>query len=77
VVSSQAIHTRQVRDPVGTLWQVTESHAPDVPGAMGLKCLIFDSQAICRRYWIYPIGWFALSDDHLLDFMNQSRQPAC
>jgi len=43
---------------------------------MGHKCLIFDSQSICRRYWIYPIGWLALSDDTLLDFMNQSRQSA-
>lgn len=77
MVSSQAIHTRQVRDRVGTLWQVTESHARDIPGAMGLKCLIFDSQAICRRYWNYPIGWRALSDEKLLDFMNQSRQPVC
>jgi hypothetical protein len=76
VVGSHAIHTRQVRDRVGTLWHVTESHAGDIPGAMGLKCLIFDSQSICRRYWIYPIGWLALSDDTLLDFMNQSRQPS-
>lgn len=76
MVSSQAIHTRQVRDLIGTLWQVTESNARDVPGALGRKCLIFDSQSICRRYWIYPIGWRALSDEKLLDFMNQSRLPA-
>jgi len=44
---------------------------------MALRCLVFDSQSICRRYWSYPADWLALPDDGLLDLMNQSRQQAC
>ncbi len=40
---------------------------------MAATCLIFDSAAICRRYWSYPADWRTRSDAHLLDFMHQSR----
>jgi hypothetical protein len=38
--------------------------------------LVFDSAAICRRYWSYPSDWRTRTDVHLLDFMNQSRPSA-
>ena len=41
---------------------------------MGITCLVFDSQAVCRRYWKYPADWLTLPEDGLLDFMSQSRQ---
>jgi hypothetical protein len=58
------------------LWRITESDARDVPGALGITCLVFDSQAICRRFWTYPANWISLPEEHLLDFMNQSRPSA-
>jgi hypothetical protein len=60
----------------GIVWRVTESHAHDVPGAMAETYLVFDSAAICRRYWSYPSDWRTRTDVHLLDFMNQSRPSA-
>jgi hypothetical protein len=65
---------RSLRDLSGTLWHVAELDARNVPGAQAPRCLVFDSQAICRRYWKYPPDWFELSDVLLLDLMNQSRQ---
>jgi D-serine deaminase-like pyridoxal phosphate-dependent protein len=70
-------HRRTIRDLAGTLWQVAEHDAGDVPGAMGPRCLIFDSQSIVRRFWRYPGDWHALADDNLLAFMNQSRLISC
>lgn len=74
--SSHIIHSRTARDRSGVVWQITESHAQHVPGAMALRCLIFDSQSICRRYWKYPADWFSLEDDLLFDLMSQPRQTA-
>ncbi|MEO8880667.1 MAG: hypothetical protein ABI446_09740 [Gemmatimonadaceae bacterium] len=76
MVGSHVIHSRIVRDESGTVWKITESHAHDVPGAMALRCLIFDSQSICRRFWKYPENWRSLADDLLLDLMSQPRPSA-
>lgn len=74
--SSHIIHSRTARDRSGVIWQITEVHAQDVPGAMALRCLIFDSTSICRRYWKYPADWFSLEDDPLLDLMSRPRLAA-
>lgn len=73
MVAFQAIHTRTVRDVTGTVWRVTESSVLDVPGAMASECLVFESVAVCRRYWRYPADWRTLPDDRLLGFMDQPR----
>lgn len=71
--SPPIIRSRSVRDGLGTVWRISESDARDTPGAMSDTCLIFDSQAVCRRYWKYPGDWFTLPEDNLLAFMNRSR----
>lgn len=75
MAGSRAVHSRLVRDAAGTVWRVTESSAADVPGAMAPHCLVFDSAAVCRRYWSYPVDWSTQSDDVLLAFMDQLRRP--
>jgi hypothetical protein len=74
VTSARPLQKRTIRDSSGTLWQIAELDARDVPGAFAPHCLVFDSQAICRRYWKYPADWFELSDVRLLDLMSQPRQ---
>ena len=71
--SSQAIHRRTIRDSAGTLWLIAERDARHVPGAVGLTCLIFDSQAICRRYWHFPADWISFDDERLLGLMYETR----
>lgn len=73
LVRSHRIHTHIVRDSSGIVWRITESHAQHVPGSMALTCLIFDSQASCRRHWCYPANWLTLAKAALLDLMNQPR----
>lgn len=65
---------RKIRDIRGTLWEICEVDAHEVPGAQAAKCLVFDSQAVCRRYWFYPSDWQLMADGALLDLMSQSRQ---
>ena len=71
--SSHTIHRRTVRDSAGTLWLIAELDARHVPGAVALTCLVFDSQAICRRFWHFPSDWVSFDDDRLLGLMNQAR----
>jgi hypothetical protein len=72
--SAHAIHRRTIRDRAGTLWLIAELDARHVPGAVALTCLIFDSQAVCRRYWHFPANWSSLDDESLLALMCESRQ---
>jgi hypothetical protein len=71
--SAHSIHRRTIRDGAGTLWLVAELDARHVPGAVELTCLVFESQAICRRYWHYPADWISLDDESLLGLMAQTR----
>ena len=71
--STHAIHRRTIRDSAGTFWLIAELDARHVPGALGLTCLVFECQAICRRYWHYPADWISLDDDSLLALMSQAR----
>ena len=62
-----------LRDPSGATWLVAELDARDVPGALALTCLVFDSQSVCRRFWKYPANWTALDDAGLLALMYKPR----
>jgi hypothetical protein len=48
-------------DADGESWRVTERDCRDVPGARGTRCLIFMSESVFRRVWLYPAEWRALS----------------
>jgi hypothetical protein len=71
--SSHTIHRRTIRDPAGTVWLIAELDARSIPGAVAATCLVFDSQAICRRYWHYPADWNSFDDERLLGLMHVAR----
>jgi hypothetical protein len=71
--STQTINQRTIRDSAGTLWLIAELDSRHVPGAIGIACLVFDSQAICRRYWKYPPDWISFTDERLLALMYVPR----
>jgi hypothetical protein len=72
-VKAPPAHHRVVKDHQDTVWCITESSAHDVPGAMALYCLIFDSPSVCRRLWRYPSDWETLPDDAVLELMDRPR----
>ncbi|MEO6879112.1 MAG: hypothetical protein ABI205_11575 [Gemmatimonadaceae bacterium] len=43
-------------------WRIYEVSTKSVPGAVAGSCLIYDSEAIVRRCWVYPADWYGLSD---------------
>ena len=43
-------------------WSVVEVDARAVPGAQGVRCLVFTRQDCIRRVWDYPAGWRTLDD---------------
>ena len=45
----------------GEIWHVTEHDCREVPGARGVRCLVFMSESVFRRVWIYPAEWRSLS----------------
>jgi hypothetical protein len=49
----------------GVRWRVYETNSEHVPGARAAHCLLFDSEGIVRRVWVYPGSWRELSDDEL------------
>jgi hypothetical protein len=49
----------------GTIWNVREVDGRNVPGAWGETCLIFESQEIVRRFWIFPANWWTLDNEAL------------
>ena len=73
--SAHTINKRTIRDSAGTVWLIAEIYARDVPGATSIACLVFDSQAICRRYWKYPADWLSFTDERLLALMYVPRPP--
>jgi len=69
--------------PVRTLerdqlqWRVYEVSTLAVPGAPVPRCLIFDSDAVVRRCWIYPADWAKLDDEALWTLLSDStKRPA-
>lgn len=43
-------------------WLIAEVDARDIPGALGDRCLVFQSDHIARKLWEYPANWHSLSD---------------
>lgn len=56
--SSEPRLAREFMDETGTEWEVSEIDASQVPGARGVKCLIFASAHAIRRVWDYPTDWY-------------------
>jgi hypothetical protein len=56
----------------GDSWRVREVDASEQPGARGLRCLIFDSDGVMRRVWVFPGEWRTLSDPDLASLMRRS-----
>ncbi|MDQ6831648.1 MAG: hypothetical protein M3081_22525 [Gemmatimonadota bacterium] len=69
----EPIKKRDVVDPNGTMWRVTEAIARDVPGAQASKCLIFDSPRACHRLWRFPADWLGWSDGAIVGLMDRPR----
>ena len=61
-------------DGDGLSWSVREMAATDVPGAQAERCLIFDSEMICRRRWRFPSNWYELPDGELERLNGPSRR---
>src|SRR5678816_216617 len=59
----------------GAHWRVREVDTSRIPGARGLRCLIFDSEGIVRRVWAFPDGWAVLDDDGVWNLLD-SRLPS-
>jgi hypothetical protein len=60
----------------GIRWTVREVDASRVPGAQAPQCLLFETDGVLRRAWIYPADWSDLSDPDLATLL-QSRDAAC
>ena len=66
--------TREQKD-----WKISEVNTAAVPGASSGHCLIFDSDTVVRRCWLYPRDWSELGDDALwalLDIRSPLMSPA-
>jgi hypothetical protein len=50
------------------VWQVREVDARKIPGALGDRCLVFDSPEVIRRVWLFPANWWELDDDALWQY---------
>ena len=59
-------------DGVLPRWSVVEVDASAVPGALGVRCLIFTRPDCIRRVWNYPADWRSL-DDAGLDSLSWHR----
>jgi len=47
-------------------WTVREIDARNIPGALGPRCLVFESVEMVRRLWVYPAAWMSLPARALL-----------
>ncbi len=54
-------------DGNGERWRVTERDCRQVPGARGVRCLIFQSDSTFRRVWNYPADWRVLGAAALME----------
>jgi hypothetical protein len=53
-------------DTVGRGWSVREVDMIGLAWARGPHCLLFDTDGMVRRVWVYPADWAYLSDAALL-----------
>jgi hypothetical protein len=47
------------------MWMVREVDTTRVPGARADRCLIFESDSVVRRVWVFPATWESLGDRDL------------
>jgi hypothetical protein len=63
-----------VRD--GVRWVVHEASAARTPGAQAYRCLIFDSEGVVRRLWVFPERWEDLPDSEILKLLDAPPTPS-
>lgn len=56
------------------LWQVREVDSRMIPGALGDRCLLFESPEVVRRLWLFPANWWELDDDALWQYSERGPQ---
>lgn len=44
--------------------------ATNVPGARAERCLIFDSEGVVRRAWVFPAAWNELDDESVFALLD-------
>jgi len=50
-------------------WSVRETGGAGESAPAARRCLIFDSESVVRRVWVYPESWAELSEDQLWELM--------
>ena len=60
----------------GVRWAVHEASASRTPGAQASRCLIFDSEGIVRRLWVFPEQWERLADIEIIGLLDAPPTPA-
>lgn len=53
------------------LWHVRELDTRKIPGALGDRCLLFESPEVIRRVWLFPANWWELDDDALWQYSER------
>jgi hypothetical protein len=61
---------RHLVDPQGREWRIYERTAGELSPVAGRPSLVFDTDGIVRRLWLYPASWSALPDAELLRLMD-------
>lgn len=59
-------------DANGVAWRVVECASAHVPGARGPRCLLFFSEGLARRVWVYPPHWRTLPPLALAALMRRA-----
>ena len=60
----------------GVRWVVHEASTASTPGAQKYRCLIFDSEGVVRRLWVFPERWDDLADIDILRLLDAPPTPA-
>ena len=60
----------------GVKWVVHEASTALTPGAKTYRCLIFDSEGVVRRLWVFPERWETLADADVLGLLDAPLTPA-
>ena len=50
------------------MWHVRELDTRKIPGALGDRCLVFESPEVIRRVWLFPANWWELDDGALWQY---------
>lgn len=60
----------------GVKWVVHEASTALTPGAKTYRCLIFDSEGVVRRLWVFPERWEDLDDAEILRLLDAPPTPS-